>query len=140
MTALSWETLFFCLATGAALGLLYAVFAGVRALLRAGKVLTAVLDVVFCLLCAAAVFLCALALDKGRLRMTQAVLQLVGGWAAAQVFCPLTVGTVRVLRKISRRAGQILGRPLGIFRGHFRRKRPVAPKKPEKNRKKGKKA
>lgn len=101
MTGENWpRVLFFCLATGAGMGALYAVFSGVRALLRAGKLLTAVLDVLFCLVCGTVVFLCALAVDKGRLRAYQAGPQLLAGWAAAVTLEPFVRGAVLNLQKL----------------------------------------
>ena len=101
MTGENWlRVLFFCLATGAGMGALYAVLSGVRALLRAGKLLTAVLDILFCLVCGTVVFLCALAVDKGRLRAYQAGTQLLAGWAAAVTLEPLVRGSVLKLQRI----------------------------------------
>ena len=63
---------FLCLAVGAVLGGLFLIFKLLRILLGLGKVGTAVLDMIFCAVCSAVVFLCALAVDKGRLRFFQA--------------------------------------------------------------------
>ena len=100
MTGENWpQVLFFCLATGAGMGVLYAVLSGVRVLLRAGKWLTAVLDILFCLVCGVVVFLCALAVDKGRLRAYQAGPQLLAGWAAAAALEPFIRGAALKLQK-----------------------------------------
>ena len=78
----------FCLSTGAALGCLFLLFRVMAWLLGVGKFGTAVLDFLFCCLCAAVVFLCALAVDSGRLRLYQAALQGVGAWAVIVSFGP----------------------------------------------------
>ena len=72
---------FLCLAVGAVLGGLFLIFKLLRILLGLGKVGTAVLDMIFCAVCSAVVFLCALAVDKGRLRFFQAGLHLLGAFS-----------------------------------------------------------
>lgn len=47
------------------------------------------MDVLFCLVCGATSFLCALAVDQGRLRLFQAVFQGLGAWAAIAGLDPL---------------------------------------------------
>ena len=86
MSGQALPLVFFCLATGAAMGCLFLLFQGVGILLGAKKLGTALLDLVFCCLCGGFVFLCALAVDSGRLRLYQAALQGLGAWAAAA--CP----------------------------------------------------
>ena len=143
MTGENWpRVLFFCLATGAGLGALYAVFSGVRVLLRAGKGLTAVLDILFCLICGTVVFLCALAVDKGRLRFYQAALQLLGGWSAAAVLTPALCGLAGLWQKIFCRFTGFLQEKFSILRARLRpkQKKPTKKrKKPGKNLKKAKK-
>ena len=60
MSGLTVPVLFFCLATGAALGCLFLLFRVVRQLLGAGKGLTFLLDLLSGALAGAFVFLCAL--------------------------------------------------------------------------------
>lgn len=79
------EIIVFSLATGACLGVLYLLFLLVRLLFAGGKAFTALCDLLFCALCAVAVFLCALAVAQGRLRAVQAFFQLLGGWAMVTV-------------------------------------------------------
>lgn len=141
MTQPFWpQVLFFCLASGAALGALYAALRGAGTLLRAGRLLTGVLDTLFCLLCGAVVFLCALAVDKGRLRAFQLALQLLGGWSAAVVFTPLCTRAALFLQKIFGRIGGFFGRRLAFLRQRWQSKRIKRRKKSRKTRKKRKKA
>lgn len=94
------ELAVFCLGTGAAMGCLFLLFKAVRILLSAGKVLTALLDVIFCCVCAVVVFLCALAIANGRLRLYQAVGQAVGAWAAVALLDGIVVRVARVLTAV----------------------------------------
>lgn len=130
---------FFCLGTGAALGCLFLLFRVLRILLRAGKLLTAFLDILCCCLCALVVFLCALAVDKGRLRFFQAGLQLLGGWAAVTALGPFVAGLAEKVRKIFSRLSLLFRRGRAFLVSHFRRRRPARAKKPKKTRRKGKK-
>lgn len=133
------ELLFFCLATGAAMGCLLLLFQCLRILLHTGKWATALLDLLYCCLCAMAVFLCALAVEKGRLRLFQAALQLLGGWAAVQALGPLTSGAAVRLRKILCRIGAFFRRAWGRVSAHFPAKAPKQKKKQKKTEKKLKK-
>ncbi len=101
---------FFCLAAGAALGCLFLLFQAARILLCAGKPATAALDLLYCCVCAVAVFLCALAVDRGRLRLLQVLAQLLGGWAAVTALGPFTAGLAEAVRKIFCKVS-------GFFRG-----------------------
>lgn len=90
----------FCLATGAALGCLFLLFQGMSQLLGLKKLGTALVDVLFCCLCGGFVFLCALAVDSGRLRLYQAALQGLGAWCVVAAFGPLARWGIARLRKI----------------------------------------
>lgn len=134
--------LFFCLATGAAMGILFLAFKGARLLLGAGKALTFCLDAVFCCLCGVVVFLCALALDHGRFRLFQAVFQGIGAWAAVAALDPFVGGLARVLKKIFRRIRGAFRRAGGFLGSHLPvrgAKKGDRKGKPRKNRKKSKK-
>ncbi len=139
MKSLTPELIFFCLGTGAALGCLFLLFQGARLLLGAGKLLTALLDVVYCCICAAVVFLCALAVDHGRLRLVQALFQAVGAWAAIGALGPFVQGLAAVVRKIFGRVSALFKRAGAFFGSHLRRRRAPARKNGEKTRQKGKK-
>ena len=71
MSGLEWPVLSFSLASGAALGCLFLLFRGFSRLLGLKKLGTALLDVLFGGLAGGFVFLCALAVDSGRLRLYQ---------------------------------------------------------------------
>lgn len=131
---------FFCLATGAALGFLYLAFSVLGALLDAGKLLTAFLDVIFCCLCGAAVFLCALAVGKGRLRAIQALFQLLGGWAVLTVFGPFVQTLTRYLKKIFWKLSALSGRFKAFLTAHFHVRRGKTAKKRGKTAKRPKKS
>lgn len=136
MSAGAPAVLFFCLGTGAALGCLFCLFQAARILLRAGKLLTAALDVLFCCLCAVSVFLCALAVDHGRLRLVQVLLQALGAWSAVAALGPLMSGAAERVRKIFGRLSALLRKAGGFVAPHFRRRRRAPAKKREKTRKK----
>lgn len=91
MNAPAVEVLAFSLASGACLGLWFLLLEGLGVLLRAGKVLRFFLDVLFCLSGAAAVFLCAMGVDQGRLRLIQIVPQAAGCWAAVTLLRPWVI-------------------------------------------------
>ena len=132
MKEITGELLFFCLGTGAALGCLLLLFRAVRILCHAGKLGTALLDILYCCFTGAAVFLCALAVDRGRLRLLQALLQLLGGWAAVTALGPFVSGIARRLEKFFRKISGFFRKRCSIFTSHFQRKKP----KSAKNRKK----
>ncbi len=143
MSGLSLPVLFFCLATGAALGCLFLLFQGVRMLLGGGKALKALFDLLFGAAAGGFVFLCALAVDRGFLRLYQAVLQGLGFWAAVRGLGWLVEGAVRLLQKIFGRFLALWARLGRFLRRHF--PRPKGPggnrgkktgKKTEKQRKK----
>ena len=133
------ELLFFCLGTGAALGCLLLLFRAARILCRAGKLMTALLDVLYCCLCGAVVFLCALAVDKGRLRLLQVLLQLLGGWAAVTALGPFVSGIALRIKKIFCKVIAFFRRKCGFFTAFFHRRKPKSAKNPEKTKKKRKK-
>lgn len=110
----------FCLATGAALGCLFLLFQGMSQLLGLKKLGTALVDVLFCCLCGGFVFLCALAVDSGRLRLYQAALQGLGAWCVVAAFGPLARRGIARLRKIFGKLCSLLGRWAGIPLGHLR--------------------
>lgn len=134
------RALFFCLSTGAALGCLLLLFQAVRILLRPGRLFTALLDLLYCCICAVTVFLCALAMDHGRLRLFQAVFQLLGGWAAAAALSPLTGGLAGKLRKIFCKVSAGFQERRVFLAAHFRRRRAKPVKKSKKTGEKPKKA
>ena len=112
MNGLSLAAGSFCLCSGAALGCLFLLLKLVRTLLRCGRLATALLDIAFCLFCSAAVFLCALAIDKGRLRLAQAVLQALGAWGAIAALDPLVGGLSLLVQRAARRLAGWARRPV----------------------------
>lgn len=138
MSAQVLATVSFCLSTGAALGCLFLLFRVAAWLLGMGKLGTGVLDLLFCCLCGGAVFLCALAVDSGRLRLYQAALQGVGAWAVIAFFGPWARRLALWLPRRFCKLWKVLGRPAGFLTGHFHAKK-EAGKHPEKKRGKNKK-
>lgn len=134
------RALFFCLATGAALGCLLLLFQAVRVLLRAGKLLTAALDILYCCLCALTVFLCALAVDYGRFRLFQACFQLLGGWAAVTALGPFVSGLAERVRKVFCKVSAFFRKGWSFLGAHFYRRKPKPAKKRKKTGGKAKKA
>ena len=91
-----------CLFSGALLGGMFLAFKLLRLLLHGGKLCMAVFDVLLGLACAVTAFLCALALDKGRLRLFQVLLQGLGAWGAVVSLDPLIDGMAAGIRKAGR--------------------------------------
>src|SRR5699024_10130286 len=100
MSGLGWPVLSFSLASGAALGCLFLLFRGFSRLLGLKKLGTALLDVLFGGLAGGFVFLCALAVDSGRLRLYQVLPQALGAWAAVTALGPWTRRGAGALQKI----------------------------------------
>lgn len=122
MKALSVEAVFFCLGTGVLLGALFLLLKLGKCLLGLGKWGEAFLDILYCLLGAGVVFLSALAVDKGRLRVAQLLLQGIGAWAFLAALDPFLCGAVAFLEKI---IGQVFGfwkRKWRALASHFPRK------------------
>lgn len=126
MTGMTLPSGCFCLMTGAMLGVLFLGCKLLRGLLRGGRLCTAALDVLFCLICALTVFMCALVIDRGRLRVFQAALQGLGAWGAIVALDPLTGGVERLLRRLGRGVKGWLSRPARFFLGRFRSWRAAA--------------
>ena len=139
MKEVSWELLFFCLGTGAALGCLLLLFRALRVLFRAGKFATVLLDILYCCLCGAVVFLCALAVDQGRLRLLQVLLQLLGGWAVVTALGSFVTGIALRLRKIFCKVSSFFHEKCKTFTSHFRPRKKKSAKNRKKTGKKGKK-
>ena len=99
-----------CLFTGGLLGGVYLVLKILRLLLGGGRFMQAVMDVLFCLLWTLVAFICALALDKGRLRFVQVVLQIIGAWGVTASLNPLVLGTANLIRRAKRKCEGILHR------------------------------
>lgn len=116
MTGLTLPTACLCLMTGGALGGLFLLLKLVRGLLRGGRLFAAALDVLFCLIWALTAFLCALVVDKGRLRLFQMVLQVLGAWGAVVALDPFVSGATALARRIARRIGAWLSRPVRFLR------------------------
>lgn len=109
----------FCLATGAAMGCLFLLLRVFRIFLCAGKLLTAATDVIFCCVCAVAVFLCALAVDRGRLRLLQVVGQAIGAWAFVTVFEPLFAWAAKRFSRMKSKFHDVLYKRFKVFAGVF---------------------
>lgn len=129
MSGLTLPAACFCLMTGGALGVLFLLFKLVRGLLYGGKLCAAVLDVLFCLIWALTAFLCALVVDKGRLRLFQAALQVLGAWGAIVALDPFVKGATALVRRIGRRVRGWLGRPVRFLRKHLTARLAAAKKK-----------
>ena len=115
---------FFCLVSGAALGGLFLGAEALAGLLGLKKPGRALLDLLCCAVTGVAVFLCALAVDSGRLRLYQVALQALGGWAVWGAFAPWARQTARVGAAWRRRLGRRVREAAA--------KKGKKPKKPEK--------
>ncbi len=134
------EVLFFCLAAGAALGCLFLLLQSFRIAFHLGKLATAMLDLFYCCFCAVAAFLCALAVEHGRLRLFQVCFQILGGWAAINALGPFTAGAARLIRSVCVRVHRFFEGLFSRFAARFFPKRRKAAKKKEKTGKKAGKA
>lgn len=110
---------FFCLATGAAMGCAFLGLRTVCQLLGVGKLGTFVVDVLFGFLCGGFVFLCALAVDHGSLRLYQGVLQGLGAWATVTALGPGCRWVVRAVKKFFCRLSAFWDGAWRKMRGHF---------------------
>ncbi len=136
MTGLDAPAVFFCLLTGCALGVLFLLLKALRLSLSAGRLLTALLDAAFGTVCGGVVFLTALAVDKGRLRLMQALLQVLGAWGAIAALDPLACLLGRGIRSLALKLRRAFLRPVRWAGGWLRKRMPAPQPKPERTRKK----
>lgn len=101
MNALSLPAACLCLASGALLGGAFLAMKLARLLLRGGRVFLFISDLLLGPLCAVTAFTVALAIDKGRLRLFQVVLQGLGAWGAVCALDPLISGAAAGLRRLA---------------------------------------
>lgn len=78
MSSISPEAILLCLLLGAILGLLFTGLEALRILLSLGRIATAVLDILFCVVTAVLSFILALAVSRGSLRFFQAACEIIG--------------------------------------------------------------
>jgi len=136
MTGLSAPAVFFCLLTGCALGMLFLLLKALRLSLSAGRFLTAVLDAAFGIVCGGVAFLTALAVDKGRLRLMQALLQMLGAWGAIAALDPFACLLGRGIRALALKLRRFFLRPVRWAWGWLRKRMPAPKPKPKRKRKK----
>ncbi len=110
MRDLALRCTFLCLISGAGLGAVFLFCKVLRLGLGLRKWAVAVLDILFCLFSSLVVFLCALAIDSGRLRLFQAALQLTGGISVVLVFDPFVSKGARGLRFLLQKGKNALSR------------------------------
>lgn len=139
MTGMTLPAACFCLMTGAVLGGLFLGCKLLRGLLYGGRLCAAVLDVLFCLVWALTAFLCALVIDKGRLRMFQMVLQGLGAWGTIVALDPFVNGLTGLMRRMGRQVKKWISRPIIFLMGRWRAARAAAKEKQVKKRKAAKK-
>ena len=78
MNSVSPEAIVLSLLLGALLGAVFTAIESARILLSLGRIATAALDVLFCLLAAVTTFVLALAVSKGNLRFYQVACEIIG--------------------------------------------------------------
>lgn len=78
MNRIPIEALLLCLLLGVFSGILFSVMETLRILFSLGRIATAILDILFCILVAAATFILALAVSGGNLRFFQAACEIIG--------------------------------------------------------------
>lgn len=120
------ESIFLCLLTGAALGLLYLLCRAVKLAIGFGKIGEAILDILFCAAGAIVFFLVALAMDKGRIRFFQVAFQLAGFTASILALGPFVVTVSKFVNIIFKRFSKFLSRKIRVLRPKTKKK----PKKP----------
>lgn len=129
MSGLTLPAACLCLVTGALLGGLFLGCKLVRGLLYGGRLCIAVLDVLFCLVWSLVAFLCALVVDKGRLRLFQVALQGLGAWGAVVALDPFVDGMTGLVRRFGKWLAGWLRRPLRFLRNRWRAGRAAAKSK-----------
>lgn len=143
MTGAGLLTISLCLATGGALGVLFLLLKAVRLALGAGKWATAFWDVAFGAVCGAVVFLTALAVDKGRMRLLQGALQVLGAWGCVVALDPFVSRVGRGIRAFWLKLWGLLLRPVRWAWGKVPKPKPQkrrGGKKRQKGRRQGKRA
>lgn len=139
---MTWGTLpeaSLCLFSGVLLGLAFLAFKLLRVMLGLGRWAAAFLDVLFCLLCALTAFLCALVLDKGRLRLFQAALQLLGGWGAAAALDPLVERAAELIKTVGKKLSGLILKPFKFLGKKLAKTSPKRAGKAAKGKKPGRK-
>jgi len=89
MNLLFGKIVFFCLVNGTFIGLFYIVLRIIKTIFCMRKIGEAVLDILFCAVSTVMVFLCAYAVDMGRLRFIQVALQIIGVFSVFLVINPV---------------------------------------------------
>lgn len=119
MNSLSLPAACLCLATGALLGGVFLALKLGRILLGGGRVFIFVSDLLLGPLCAVTAFTVALAVDKGRLRLFQVILQGLGAWGTVCALDPLISGTAMGIKKLAVRLRRFFRRwvfhPVGAW-------------------------
>ena len=108
-------------------------------LLAGGKALKALFDLLFGAAAGGFVFLCALAVDRGFLRLYQAVFQAWASGRRSGAWDGWVEGAVRFLQKIFGRFLALWARLGRFLRGHFPRPKGPGENRGKKNRKKDEK-
>ena len=100
MSAAGLEVLLYCVLLGIGLGILFAALEAVRLVLGLGKILTGLLDILFCAVSACASFILALAVCQGRIRFFQFGAELLG---FLLIHWTLTYAVKRILPRLLQR-------------------------------------
>lgn len=147
MNSVSPEAIVLSLLLGVLLGAVFTALESARILLSLGRITTAALDVLFCLLAAVTTFVLALAVSKGNLRFYQAACEIIGFLCvdlslthAVRRFLPRLVRAVRRvsgrLRERLNRVGKIILRKKRRSKAEPKKKRGFFGNKAKKNEKK----
>lgn len=104
----SFESIILFLSVGVVLGLIFLLIKVLKIVLGIKKIGEAVLDIILCLLSAVVVFLCALALDGGKLRFFQVFLHIIGALSVIWILDPMVQGIARVTSKAGRKLKRFL--------------------------------
>lgn len=107
MNSVSPEAIVLSLLLGALLGAVFTALESARILLSLGRIATAALDVLFCLLASVTTFVLALAVSKGNLRFYQAACEIIGFLC---VDLSLTHAVRRFLPRLVRAVRRVSGR------------------------------
>ena len=124
MSAAGLEVLLYCILLGIGLGILFAALEAARLVLGLGKIVTGLLDVLFCAAAACASFILALAIYQGRIRFFQYGGEVLGfllvQWTLTYALKRLLP---RLLRSLSRCGEKIRIYAAAIWKKQQRRRR-----------------
>lgn len=96
------ESIILFLGVGVGFGAIFLLMKVMKIVLGIKKIGEAVLDIILCLISTIVIFLCALALDGGKIRLLQLLLHGIGALAVIWLLDPLVQGMARMVSKFGK--------------------------------------